>query len=148
MKCNYISIPSIMFLANQSSYSLVLFWLLWHVFWSFLCYCLRMTPLSGTWLSQCYSDHYLLHKNSLPECLLFYTSMNINLIDQKLCTLISFCVRMCKCHLSVSRCDGDHCSGSLEPETLWSRSEALHEYGVIHGGWHFNIHQDLDTRGR
>ena len=41
-----------------------------------------------------------------------------------------------------------YCSGSLEPETLWSRSEALHEYGVIHGGWHFNIHQDLDTRGR
>ena len=41
-----------------------------------------------------------------------------------------------------------HCSGSLEPETLWSRSEALHEYGLIHGGWHFNIHQDFDTRGR
>ena len=41
-----------------------------------------------------------------------------------------------------------YCLGSLEPETLWSRSEALHEYGVIHGGWHFTIHHDFDTRGR
>ena len=29
-------------------------------------------------------------------------------------------------------------------ETLWSRSEALHKYGVAHGGWHLiDIHQNL-----
>ena len=71
-------------------------------------------------------------------CLDGYDTMQISNLYEQINIMISW-------HL-IARVR--YCSGSLEPETLWSRSEALHEYGVIHGGWHFNIHQDFDTRGR